>query len=93
MANIERDWPLLTIEEARAAVQKAEQAFLGWRERARAAEAEARDLRERQRGAVEALREIATALDYSTQTGKAPTTDEWRALGIANDTLDTLGGQ
>lgn len=45
------------------------------------------------RGAVDDLREVARLLDRSTQTGKAPTRDEWAALALANATLGRLGGQ
>jgi hypothetical protein len=45
------------------------------------------------RGAVDALREVARLLDRSTQTGKAPTGDEWAALTLANATLDRFGGR
>jgi hypothetical protein len=43
--------------------------------------------------AIDALREVARLLDRSTQTGKAPTQDEWAALALANATLDALTAQ
>jgi hypothetical protein len=44
-------------------------------------------------GAVEALTKAGRLLDRSTQTGKATTQDEWRALMIVNEVIDRLGGQ
>jgi hypothetical protein len=65
----------------------------GWEDELNAAWAEVNKARRELAKAVEALREVARLLDRSTQTGGAPTKDEWAALTLANAAIAAIEGQ